>query len=223
MALIPGTFPQKFRLELLSLLGFCTVACSSGEVNLELTSMAAEDSALYDHAAEYLTGRAYFSQAFATLQCPSTESPSTESPSTESPANDSSDGDSSACLLRVEGRDEVYEGASRTLILHVATGAQPLPGAVDLAALGTDTYGVEPIVYANTEDVDPDETVKRYGYSCVYHSGSVYLFEAPVVGEKVSGQFEALELSCTTQLAPDETVPALLTGTFEVEITARTF
>lgn len=208
MALIPGTFPQKFRLELVSLLGFCTVACSSGEVNLELTSMAAEDSALYDHAAEYLTDRAYFSQAFATLQCP---------------ANDSSDGDSTACLLRVEGRDEVYEGASRTLILHVATGAQPLPGAVDLAALGAEPYGVEPIVYANTEDVDPDETVKRYGYSCVYHSGSVFLFEAPVAGEKVSGQFEALELSCTTQLAPDEVVPALLTGTFEVEVTARTF
>lgn len=192
---------------LLALSGLLLSACSSDEINLQVTSLATEDSPLYAHAQTYLDTHAWFGHVSGTLDCPE--------------GSDGSDG--AACLLRLAGDDDEYEGASRSLVLYVATGAQPLPGNVDLAATRQEAYNKEPINYASSEEVNPDDPAKRYQYTCTYDTGTLYLFNLPVIGEVLTGQFEDLRLSCTTQLNPTEVVPASLTGTFRITLSAAGF
>lgn len=131
-----------------------------------------------------------------------------------------SENDSNACLVRIEARDRVMEGPARSLIFYVAPAAQTLPGEVDLFAVQAEPYAVDPVTYSAIEDVDPDESAKRYDYTCRFAGtdGSVELEQVPNPGTLVHGRFRQLALTCTTQLDPQTEVQATLSAVFDVLI-----
>lgn len=131
-----------------------------------------------------------------------------------------SEEDPNACLVRLEARDRVMDGPARSLVLYVAPNAQTLPGVVDLYAVQGEPYATEPVLYTAIEDVDPDESAKRYDYTCRYAgtSGVVELEQLPTPGTLVHGRMKQLVLTCTTQLDPQTPVEATLSAVFDVLI-----
>lgn len=203
MAHVSSSSGWKIQARLRQTLGLCglalTAACSDGSLQVELTHSAAETDPLYDHASLYLNTRLDFSDVTASLDCPEALEGS--------------------CLLRMEGRETAWEGEGRSLLLQVVTGAQPLPGTADLAAPYLEPWGVAPVTYVAQEEVDPNELAERYHYTCTYATGTITFFEAPVVDQVVTGQFDDLQLSCTQQTSTS-VVPALLRGRFSVRVRA---
>lgn len=194
----PSGLSNSARLGILGLTGLAS-ACSSDSFQMELVHTAPETDPMAAHASAYLDTRLDFSEITATLDCPELTSV--------------------GCLLTLEGRSSQWEGEGRSLVLRVATEAQPLPGDADLAASYLEPWKADPVLFVAQEEVLADELAERYHYTCTYQSGTITFFDKPVVGERVTGQLQELAVACTQQTS-STVVPALLSGTFDVQVNA---
>lgn len=183
-----------------SLFGFLLVGCSGGAMNLEVASQLTDELApLYDHSHTYLDSHVVLEKVDAIQSCD----------------------DQGVCLLEITANSRSWRGPAQSLLLNVAVDMQALPGNVDL--LGVYQYGLEPVVYSTTEEVDVGEdAAARYDYVCTLEDGWLNLEAAPAVGERLDGSFE-LTLDCVESLAPDETVPTLVRGRFGAEVRERSY
>ncbi len=121
------------------------------------------------------------------------------------------------CLVRVEGVAPVDEGASSSLILYLATLGQSLPGTVDPSALEQGGWGVDPAIFAATEEVGQEDVARRYDFDCRYDAGNLVIEQQIEVSEALSGHFD-LTLLCREQMQPGETATIRIVGTFRVRL-----
>lgn len=181
--------------------GILMAGCSSGEMRIDVQSLAASDNTLYALADTYLNDSHVYKYVSADLDC-------------------TSSGDE-GCLLRIEASDHETSGPSSSMILYVSTAAQELPGTVAMETVAQ-VYGVSPAIYAASEEVSREDVVVRYSFDCRYTSGELVLDDKPAVDAPISGHFD-INMDCQEQLDPRETIPARMQGELETIVEASPY